>query len=110
MQPHTIKYFKYFDISPGEYVYCEICGCPSGSTHHLSGRWEGKEEKENLMAICIKHHEMCHASVECNILAQEIHNKFIECNPYNNPEMFDERIFKNNVIKFEKEYENFKKH
>ena len=67
MQKHTLKYFDHFDITPGEFVGCEMCGTEANDIHHIDSKGMGgtsidKDVIGNLAALCRKCHDLCHAS------------------------------------------------
>ena len=86
MKPHTRIYFNYFNIAYNEsgwhdYIACEIPICPHEAVdiHHINGR--GKEEIEDLIALCRICHMGAHKLTPINskLLTkeslQEIHNR-----------------------------------
>lgn len=77
MQKHTKIYFEYYDYGIEDFIPCEICGSKAVDIHHLEAKGMGgsktKDYIENLMALCRKHHEQCHANKDYNNKAKEIH-------------------------------------
>jgi hypothetical protein len=82
MKNHKEVYFKYFGISHGEFVPCEICQQTAVDIHHIKARGMGgshlADDIHNLMALC----RSCHIKYGdkkklLNDLIQ-IHNAFIE--------------------------------
>ena len=69
-----IDYFGYFE---GEYIACEVCNKPSVDIHHIDEKGMGgsntKDVIENLIAVCRECHNECHAHIEFNEKAKEIH-------------------------------------
>ena len=62
MQPHVRLYHKYFDITPGEFIPCEVCQQRAVDIHHIEARGMGgtaqPDDINNLMALCREcHHE-----------------------------------------------------
>ncbi len=63
MKKHVKVYLNHFDIVPGEFIACENCGCQSVDIHHLKFKSQcGKDEIENLVALCRNCHEIAHNS------------------------------------------------
>lgn len=57
MQKHTKTYFKAYGYDESDFIPCEICGQTAVDTHHIKSRGRGgKDEPENLMALCRKDH------------------------------------------------------
>ena len=68
MKKHTRIYLKHFKYITGFYdatfdcfVPCEHCGKKAADIHHIIYRSQGgKDEIENLIALCRKCHDMAH--------------------------------------------------
>jgi hypothetical protein len=59
---HYVKvYMDYFGYDISDFIPCEVCGAKSVDIHHVEARSMGgsklKDNIENLMALCRKHHE-----------------------------------------------------
>lgn len=61
MKPYQKTYFKYFGYDEHDTIYCEVCGAIANDIHHITARGMGgskhRDNIENLMALCRKHHE-----------------------------------------------------
>jgi 5-methylcytosine-specific restriction endonuclease McrA len=68
---------KHFDYGETDFIPCEACGRPAVDIHHIHGRGEGKDVIENLIALCRKCHDMCHAEKLNKETVQLIHNYFL---------------------------------
>ena len=60
MKPHVKIYMKHFRYGEQDFIPCEACQSKAVDVHHISGRGKGKDEINNLMALCRKHHNMAH--------------------------------------------------
>jgi hypothetical protein len=84
MKAHTIIYFNYFNITPGEFVSCEICGREAKDIHHIDARGMGgdptgsKDVIENLMAVCREDHDTYGDVTEFKEMLKKIHLKYME--------------------------------
>lgn len=84
MQKHTKIYFVYFDIdydtSTGyhDYIDCEVCKGQAVDIHHIIFKSQGgKDEINNLIALCRSCHNMAHSRTLSGEHLQEIHNKHV---------------------------------
>ena len=77
MNPHVKVYMQYFDFVSQSEVMCEACGCPAVDIHHINGRGKEKDIISNLVALCRKHHTMCHDEKVPKDEIQLIHNYFL---------------------------------
>ena len=77
MQKHTKIYINYYDYCETDTILCEICNSVAVDIHHLIAKGMGgsktKDYIENLIAVCRDCHNKCHASIEFNTKAKEIH-------------------------------------
>ena len=61
MQKHVKLYMKYYDYGEQDFVPCEHCGKKAVDIHHIIYRSQGgKDEIDNLIALCRKCHDMAH--------------------------------------------------
>lgn len=60
MVKYKETYLDYFGYGEQDFIPCEACGKIAVDVHHISGRGKGKDEINNLMALCRKHHNMAH--------------------------------------------------
>ena len=62
MKKHTKIYLKYFGLTPGDHIPCEVCGRSAVDIHHINPRGMGgsktKDVIENLQALCREHHNL----------------------------------------------------
>ena len=60
MKSYTKKYLEHFNFSTSDFIPCEICGERAVDIHHIEARGmggsKGKDDIENIMAVCRKHH------------------------------------------------------
>jgi lipid II:glycine glycyltransferase (peptidoglycan interpeptide bridge formation enzyme) len=100
MQKHTEIYLNHFHLHQGEVIVSEISGTTNGiNIHHLDSKKMGgsdtKDYIENLCAITITEHELCHRYKEYNEYVKKIHELFLTINPYSYPHLFlDNTIYK----------------
>lgn len=56
MRKHTKIYLDYFGYGPDDFIPCEVCGNKAVDIHHIDARGmgssNGKDQIENLMAVC----------------------------------------------------------
>lgn len=61
MKSHVKIYHEAFNITPGDFISCEICGEKAVDIHHIHCKGMGgskiKDNIHNLMALCRE----CHA-------------------------------------------------
>ena len=61
MKKHTKIYLNYFGYDTTDFIPCEVCGAIANDIHHITARGMGgskhRDNIENLMALCRKHHE-----------------------------------------------------
>jgi predicted HNH restriction endonuclease len=66
MKKHTKIFFDYYDITPGEFIGCYICGKTAVDIHHIEPRGMGgsktKDVIDNLIPLCRSCHEAAHAN------------------------------------------------
>ena len=83
MSPHKAIYFKHFNLTPGDWVKCEIpeCGLSFDDIHHIECRGMGGNPKgdknriENLMALCREHHLQLGDRKQFKDYLKEVHNR-----------------------------------
>ncbi len=79
MTKHVKIYLSFFDYAPGEFIPCEHCKCKAVDIHHLVFRSQlGKDEIENLMALCRNCHDKAHNSTEFNTKLKDAHRNHIK--------------------------------
>lgn len=103
MTNHLKVYLEHFKLSPGETIYSEISGKKAVDIHHLFARKRGgdpkgdKDKIENLMALTRDEHELCENNTKYNDMAKIIHARYLQLNPYNNPDIFTDKIYEANL-------------
>ena len=61
MKPHVKAYLKHFKYGEQDFIRCEHCGKKAVDIHHIVYRSHGgKDEIDNLIALCRGCHEMAH--------------------------------------------------
>lgn len=79
MTKHREVYAKHFSVGEQDFVPCERCSMPCDHIHHIKYRSrQGKDEIENLMALCAGCHTLAHSEIITEEEMQEIHNQFLE--------------------------------
>ena len=76
MQIHTTIYFKSLGFAFCDAIYCERCGAVAVDIHHIHGRGKGKNNVNNLMALCRDCHTTAH-STRSKDEFQRIHSRFL---------------------------------
>ena len=67
-------YLEYFHLDKTDFIACENCGKPANDIHHLTFRSQGgKDNIENLIAVCRDCHNKAHNSKEFNEKLRKIH-------------------------------------
>lgn len=77
MTNHCKVYMNHFDFKTASEIFCEACGSPAVDIHHIHGRGKDKDVIGNLIALCRKHHTMCHDEKVTKDEIQLIHNYFL---------------------------------
>jgi len=81
MKKHTKVYFKYFGYDISDFIPCEICGQKAVDIHHIDARGMGgsksKDEINNLMALCRKHHDFYGDKRKYKEYLKRIHHEHI---------------------------------
>lgn len=73
MQAHTKIFMKYYGYGEQDFIPCFACHNRSTEIHHLIFRSQGgKNNIENLCAICRNCHNMAHANKSFNDNLKEI--------------------------------------
>ena len=78
-------YCKYFGHGDQDFIPCEIPGCPnqSGPPHHILFKsLGGKDEIENLMGLCMPHHDKAHTGKLKRDYLKRLHLKFMQRSIY----------------------------
>ena len=79
MVNHKRVYLKYFGYGEQDFIPCEVCAGRCVDIHHLVFKsLGGKDEIENLMALCRTCHEIAHDSRLYNEQLKKQHLKFIK--------------------------------
>ena len=77
-QKHVKIYKEYFGFALDEYVPCEGCGAPSVDVHHLLFKsLGGKNDIENICAVCRKCHDRAHDFPSYNEYLKIKHLKYL---------------------------------
>lgn len=81
MKNHTRIYFDFFnidyDIATGyhDYIDCEVCGKSAEDIHHIKFKSQGgKDNIENLIALCREDHIKAHAQMLSKKDLQTVHD------------------------------------
>ena len=86
MKKHIKIYHDSRNITPGNTIYCEICGAVAVDIHHIDPKGMGgskiKDIPENLIAVCRKHHLQAHGQIQPKISKEELreYSKYIQQN------------------------------
>lgn len=56
-------YLDYFGYGEQDFIPCEACGSEAVDIHHIFNRGENMDVIGNLIALCRKHHNMAHSSM-----------------------------------------------
>ncbi len=89
MKPYKRNYIKHFDLTPDDFIYCEVAfilygACIRGDDlHHITYKSQlGTDNITNLMAVSRKEHNEIHEEKYTKEYLQDIHNRFLVENPY----------------------------
>ncbi len=78
-QKHVKIYINCFEYGEQDVILCENCGKVAVDIHHLIFRSQGgKNNIENLMALCRKCHQMAHADRKMNGRLKQVHLKYLK--------------------------------
>ena len=78
MMTHTKVYLNHFGYNASSFIACESCGAKAVDIHHITPRsLLGKDEINNLIALCRDCHDEAHGSdsKEFKIQLQQIISK-----------------------------------
>jgi len=81
MSPHKAIYFKHFGLTPGDVIFCEVCGTVAVDVHAIEcdgmgGRPSKSTHKiENLIALCRYHHENLGDRKQFKVYLKEVHGR-----------------------------------
>lgn len=69
---------KHFGFGEQSFIPCEICGVRAVDIHHIVYRSRGgKNNIENLIALCRECHNKVHSESISKIYLKTIHNNFL---------------------------------
>jgi len=87
MVKHKAKYIKFFNYGEQDFIPCEMCGQVAVDVHHITYRSSGgKDEIENLIALCRSCHSLAHGLGKVRIskqCLQEKHKRFLKMKSLN---------------------------
>ena len=67
-------FLKFWDFTIADYIPCAYCSSPSVDIHHLVFKSQGgKDEPNNLIALCRYCHEKAHKDKNFNLYLKELH-------------------------------------
>ena len=82
MKKHTKIYLKFFNYGETDFIPCEYCGNRAVDIHHLEARGMGGSKKkdniENLIALCRKHHIEAENNKAFNTFLKDLHIRNIK--------------------------------
>ena len=62
MQKYIKNYYKAFNLTCADEVFCTQCGKLAADIHHIQFRSHGgSDQVENLIALCREHHAYAHS-------------------------------------------------
>ena len=75
MQKYVKVYFDFFKLGIDDYILCQGCNRnKANDIHHLAFRSQGgKDEINNLIALCRECHNKAHSNKEFNELLRKQH-------------------------------------
>jgi len=76
VKKHVKIYCDYFGHGEQSFIACEVCGSVAVDIHHIVYRSQlGKNNIENLMALCRDHHNAAHSGKLTKEYLTKIHRK-----------------------------------
>ena len=79
MQSHVKIYMKAFEYGEQDVILCENCGKVAADIHHLIFKSQGgKNNIENVMALCRRCHLMAHANRKLNNGLKKVHHDYLK--------------------------------
>ena len=76
MMTYKQIFAKYWDVYPGDFIPCLVCGAKSVDIHHVLFKSQGgKDNIENLAELCRSCHTKAHNSKQFNERVKEINDK-----------------------------------
>jgi len=82
MQNHVKVYFQFFGYDKSDFIPCEVCKGEAVDIHHIECKGMGgsktKDNIENLMALCRKHHEEYGDKKQYKEMLKAIHKAHIQ--------------------------------
>jgi hypothetical protein len=98
MKEHIRIYMDHFNLGEQDYVFSEISGKRCTQVHHIEGRKRGgskdKDYIENLIGLTMEEHVLCESNPRVNEYVKQLHLEYLECNPYNRPDINWEKTWK----------------
>jgi len=67
----------YFGYGDQDFIPCEVCGVRAVDVHHIFGRGKGKDNIDNLMALCRRCHRQVHEGNASKETYYKIHQRKI---------------------------------
>ena len=81
MQKYQKVYYDYFGLTIADFIECEICNKQAVDIHHILFKSRGgKDEIENLAALCRDCHLTAHSNAEFNVKVKQTHLELYENN------------------------------
>ena len=78
MTKHAKIYMKHFGYGADDVILCEACHRKAVDIHHIKYKSRGgKDEIENLMAVCRTCHDLAHNEKMSESDMQFIHNNYL---------------------------------
>ena len=70
---HILNYRKAYNLGGQDIVLCNICGQIANSLHHIVYKSQGgSDEVDNIIPLCMKHHNQAHFKKEPYITVEEL--------------------------------------
>ena len=73
MKAHIKNYLKAHGLDQDSYITCQVCNAQASDIHHVVYKsQQGKDNAENLIALCREDHDRAHFKKEPYLQVEEL--------------------------------------